>query len=308
MEIIHASFLGFCMGVKKAMEKAEQALDTYSNRQVYSLGPLIHNSVAMKSLEEKGLKVLPSENPETLDSFDGKNSVVIIRAHGVSPIVKEKLNKSGAIVIDATCPKVLFNQKKAADFAGKGFDIIIAGDKKHGEVAGIQGVAESEKDSRLVEIVENPLQAESLCLENENCVILSQTTFSPLEYEKIVETVREKKPGVLVLNTICSATEERQNALHELCKKCDVVLVIGGKNSANTKRLYHLANSHCFQDGFRVKKVFHFEGELKDKDEFCEVKQAIAEIGVDCVVGITAGASTPQSSISFFDEILNELS
>ena len=137
MEIIHASFLGFCMGVKKAMEKAEQALDTYSNRQVYSLGPLIHNSVAMKSLEEKGLKVLPSENPETLDSFDGKDSVVIIRAHGVSPIVKEKLNKSGAIVIDATCPKVLFNQKKAADFAGKGFDIIIAGDKKHGEVAGI---------------------------------------------------------------------------------------------------------------------------------------------------------------------------
>lgn len=304
MEIIHASFLGFCMGVKKAMEKAEQALNTYSDKQIYSLGPLIHNSVAMKSLEQKGLRVLDADN---LDSFDGKNSVVIIRAHGVSPDVKNKLNESGAVVIDATCPKVLFNQKKAADFAGKGFDIIIAGDKRHGEVAGIQGVAESEANSRLVEIVENPSQAEELHLENENCVILSQTTFSPLEYEKIVEKVREKNSSAIVLNTICSATEERQNALHELCKICDVVLVIGGKNSANTKRLYQLANAHCFQEDFTVKKVFHFEGELEDESEFQSVQDEIIKIGKNCKVGITAGASTPQSSIEFFDEILGKI-
>ena len=306
--------MGFCMGVKRAVEKAENSLHDYPEKYVYTLGPLIHNKTVLESLEKKGLKILSADD---IDKIDGKNSVVIIRAHGIPPKTMKKLEKTGCIIVNATCPRVLSSQKRTEKFASDGYDVVIAGDKNHGEVLSIQGYAnENAKTGVKSFVVENEEQAKNLVLENPKCVVLSQTTFSPAEYTKIVEAVLEKNPNATVLNTICSATEERQNALHELCKKCDLVFVIGGKESANTRRLYELAKSHCAESNcddseYKVKKAFHFE----DVEEFKNSQIVYNALSVvlnaeDCnqdsklSVGVTAGASTPESSVNEFVNFL----
>ena len=305
--------MGYCMGVKRAMEKALCALEEYPEKQVYSFGPLIHNEIAMSFLAEKGLKILTAEDLacDKNDSFDAKNSVVIIRAHGVAPETKRRLSELGSFVIDATCPKVLSSQKKASDFVRRGFDLIIAGDKRHGEVVGIQGVAQEEncqQENTGVEVVENEKQADELLLNNPNTAILCQTTFSPLEYEKIVDSLKKKNPALTVLNTICSATEERQNSLHELCRECDVVVVIGGKESANTRRLFELAEHHCSQENFRIKKAFHFADLTEIQEVWNDIKEFFScPDKSDFTVGITAGASTPESCIAQIEGFLSDL-
>nr|MCR4790309.1 4-hydroxy-3-methylbut-2-enyl diphosphate reductase [Treponemataceae bacterium] len=279
----------------------EKALDQYPDKSVYTLGPLIHNKVALKALAEKGLKILSSDE---VSELDGKNSVVIIRAHGVEPKIIRKVKDSGAILIDATCPRVLSSQKRAADFAGRSFDVIIAGDKNHGEVAGIQGFALDKTLSNKVEVVENSQQAEKLNIENRNCMVLSQTTFSAEEYKKITDVLIKKNPSITILNTICSATAERQNALHDLCRQCQSVFVLGGKNSANTRRLYELAREHCLSDEYAVENVFHFEDIEEMKEHIKEVSRLLRP---DSIVGITAGASTPESCINDLEKLLKSI-
>jgi 4-hydroxy-3-methylbut-2-enyl diphosphate reductase len=292
MEIIKADIMGYCMGVRRAVESAEQSIKDFPHKNIYTLGPLIHNQNALDNLEQKGVRVLKLQNDKF--SFDiDENSVVIVRAHGVAPQIIKLLEKTGCTIINATCPRVLSNQKRAADFAKRQFAVIIAGDKNHGEVTGLEGfvkefcsecyVIENTKDAEILsnQIYQNP------SINKENIVLLSQTTISATEYESIGKVLKEKFPSIQILNTICPATTERQEALKKLCAQVDGVVVIGGKSSANTCRLFSMAQDFSENPEYRCKFACHIENPCELPKEFFSLE----------VVGLTAGASTPDEVI-----------
>lgn len=291
MNVIKADTLGYCMGVRRAVESAEVALKEYKEKKVYSLGSLIHNTVALEELEQKGLRVLEEKDLEAIDS----NTVVVIRAHGISPKVKAKIENQKASVIDATCPRVTVSQNRVAEFSSKGYGIILAGDKGHAEVEGIRGFAlgnffcvQNLEEAR--ELVNFPELKKTESLKNspeEKYLLLCQTTFSPQEFEKISDFLKKHISNLEVINTICPATQQRQDALERLCKVVDGVVVVGGKKSANTIRLYQKAA------GF-VKNAVHIEKADEIPDFFKNLK----------TVGVTAGASTPDNVI---DEVVSRL-
>ena len=274
MEIIRASVLGFCFGVRRAVELAEKALSENPGKKVYSLGPLIHNENALSALEEKGLHILEESDIAELE----EGSVVIIRAHGVAPSVTDALEKRGCKIIDATCPRVKASQKMVERYSSENDYVVLTGDINHGEVIGIAGYA-GENFSQIQDYEE----AERLNIkdgDNKNVILLSQTTYSPKEFEKIENLFKSKFHNLAVMNTICPATNERQEALLELCGLVDGVLVVGGKNSANTKRLYQTAAANC-------KLAAHIQSAADIPQEFFNLK----------TIGITAGASTPDEII-----------
>lgn len=274
MEIIRASVLGFCFGVRRAVELAEKALSENPGKKVYSLGPLIHNENALSALEEKGLHILEESDIAELE----EGSVVIIRAHGVAPCVTDALEKRGCKIIDATCPRVKASQKMVERYSSENDYVVLTGDKNHGEVIGIAGYA-GENFSQIQDYEE----AERFNIkdgDNKNVILLSQTTYSPKEFEKIENLFKSKFHNLAVMNTICPATNERQQALLELCSQVEGVLVVGGKNSANTKRLYQTAAANC-------KLAAHIQSAADIPQEFFNLK----------TIGITAGASTPDEII-----------
>lgn len=277
MKIIRASVLGFCFGVRRAVELAEKALADNPGRKVYSLGPLIHNENALSALEAKGLHIVQENELDKLE----EGSVVIIRAHGVAPSVTDALEAKKCKIIDATCPRVKASQKMVERYSSENDYVVLTGDRNHGEVIGIAGYA-GENFSQIQDYSE----AENFNIpasDSKNIILLSQTTYSPKEFEKIENLFKSKFRNLAVMNTICPATNERQEALLELCKKVDGVLVIGGKNSANTKRLYQtaLANS---------RKAAHIQTAADIPPEFFSLNR----------IGLTAGASTP-------DEIIDDV-
>ena len=274
MEIIRASVLGFCFGVRRAVELAEKALSENPGKKVYSLGPLIHNENALSALEEKGLHILEESDIAELE----EGSVVIIRAHGVAPSVTDALEKRGCKIIDATCPRVKASQKMVERYSSENDYVVLTGDINHGEVIGIAGYA-GENFSQIQDYEE----AERFNIkdgDNKNVILLSQTTYSPKEFEKIENLFKSKFHNLAVMNTICPATNERQQALLELCSQVEGVLVVGGKNSANTKRLYQTAAANC-------KIAAHIQSAADIPQEFFNLK----------TIGITAGASTPDEII-----------
>ncbi|MCI5524356.1 MAG: 4-hydroxy-3-methylbut-2-enyl diphosphate reductase [Spirochaetia bacterium] len=281
MKIIRAKVLGYCMGVRRAVQSAENALAEQNGNKIFTLGPLIHNPCVLKNLEEKGLKILDEENLYLADS----KSTVIIRAHGTTPSVLQTLEISGAKVLDATCPRVHLSQKRAAEYYTKGYSVIIAGDRNHGEVVSISGYARND-----VTVIENHDEAEKLEL-NEKTILIAQTTFSPKEFEKIVEVLKSKNEKIVVLNSICSATLERQNALKDIAGLAQGILVIGGKNSANTRRLYETACT-------LFEKVLLIQNESEITEDFFAMES----------VAITAGASTPDYVIDRVEEFLSRKS
>ena len=279
MTVILADVLGYCMGVRRAVESAIASIDKAND--VYTLGPLIHNKTALNSLEKKGLKVLNENKAE-----DAKiGSTVIIRAHGVPPSVNEILKKRECTIINATCPRVTASQKNAAHYASMNYTVILAGDSNHGEVIGIAGYSGNKfylvQDSEDAKKLLPPEDAD------ENAILLSQTTFSPQEFEKIAKIIKEKYKNLKVMNTICPATKERQDSLLRLCPLVEGVLVVGGKNSANTKRLLQTAKENC-------SKAALIETADEIPEDFFKLQ----------IVGITAGASTPDSAI---EEVKNAL-
>ena len=272
MTVILADVLGYCMGVRRAVESAIASIDKAND--VYTLGPLIHNKTALNSLEKKGLKVLNENKAE-----DAKiGSTVIIRAHGVPPSVNEILKKRECTIINATCPRVTASQKNAARYASMNYTVILAGDSNHGEVIGIAGYVQDSEDAKKLLPPEDA---------DENAILLSQTTFSPQEFEKIAKIIKEKYKNLKVMNTICPATKERQDSLLRLCPLVEGVLVVGGKNSANTKRLLQTAKENC-------SKAALIETADEIPEDFFKLQ----------IVGITAGASTPDSAI---EEVKNAL-
>ncbi len=273
MKIILADVLGYCMGVRRAVEIAADSLKNCGSKKVYSFGPLIHNRIALENLAKKGLSVLKDEEISSVE----KGSLVVIRAHGVPPAIMEKLSDSGCQILNATCPKVMASQKNAEKYAKLGYTVILAGDSNHGEVAGISGYA-----GKKFVLVQNKDEAEKMSPlpDDEKAVLLCQTTFSKEEFSQIVEKLSKKIKNLKVLDTICSATKERQDALKRICPDVDGILVVGGKNSANTKRLLQIAEENCG-------KAALIETAEEIPEDFFELDS----------VGITAGASTPNSVI-----------
>ncbi len=288
MKVVRAKILGFCAGVRRAVVAAEKALDE-NKGQVYTLGPLIHNPVALNKLAERNLKILVESKIPLLNSQD----TVIIRAHGVPPETEKAIREKGVNVVNATCPLVTKSQKTAAEYASKGYVIFFAGDKNHGEVIGIEGYAREGAKATgkplhflLVKDVEElkhslmELSSQKILSSDSKIVLLSQTTFSIKMFDNLQAELKSSFPNAEVISSICPATHERQDSLVELCEKVDGIIVIGGKNSANTNRLFATAQKLC-------KKAVLIETPEEIPSEFFELE----------IVGITAGASTPDDTI-----------
>ncbi len=280
MEIIRAKVLGYCMGVKRAVEAAADALQKNSGAQVpvFTLGPLIHNPTVLDSLEKRGLHVL---NPQNIDSLKSP-SVVVIRAHGTTPQVLEQLESCGASVVDATCPRVHLSQKRAAEWSSRGYRVIIAGDRNHGEVTSISGYSNGNAT-----VIQDSSEAKSLEVP-EKAILIAQTTFSPIVFQEISDVLSKKNPQLKIFNSICSATMERQDALKALNGTVEGIVVIGGKNSANTRRLYESA--------LGMTKACLIENASEIPSEFFGLNS----------VGITAGASTPDEVIDSVEKALEK--
>lgn len=284
-EIIVAKTAGFCFGVRRALNTVLQSLE--ESDSVYTLGPIVHNNSVVEFLEKKGVKVInkPSEAEE--------GSTVVIRAHGITKSVLAELNERGINHKDGTCPKVRKLQQIVDEKILEGYTVFIAGDKDHPEIKGVIGDCGCEfytfkNKEELDEIIKNNPQ-----LVNNHIFVVSQTTFSVKEWQDCIKKIKMVYTNATIFDTICGATHEKQKEAVEISKKCDIMLVIGSRNSANTNKLKESCESNC--------TTYLVEGshELKDIDFS----------GCSCV-GITAGASTPDGIIKevldSMSELLNE--
>jgi 4-hydroxy-3-methylbut-2-enyl diphosphate reductase len=277
MKVILAKSAGFCMGVRRAVDTTLDVVQK-EDTGVSTFGPLIHNPQVLNLLEERGVKTLQ-------DIPEQESGTVIIRAHGVPPVHKEKLRMAGATVKDATCPHVVKVQVIIKKYLAQGYATVIIGDRNHAEVEGLMGFAGS-----LGRVVSNSKDVDTLEL-HEPYIIVSQTTQDETIFDELSSLILEKYPGGKVFNTICDATHKRQEEVRSLCNEVEAMVVVGGKNSANTKRLAEIA------EGMGC-PVFLVETE----DEL--------DIGAlskyECV-GVTAGASTPTWMISRVIRILEAI-
>ncbi|MDR2797443.1 MAG: 4-hydroxy-3-methylbut-2-enyl diphosphate reductase [Treponema sp.] len=284
MKLIKAEVLGYCMGVRRAVTMAEEAVKAAAGvHRVYTLGPLIHNPQVLEQFRRQGLEVLDeTELPEEL-----KSSVVIIRAHGITPQLETALACKGACLVDATCPTVKKSQMKARSLTDAGYRIFLAGERYHGEVIGIQGYAPA------CLVVGNPGEAQEKAeilyrrAPTAKTALLGQTTIAPDEYQGIAQAIQAYFPNLEIIDTICKATRDRQHALSKLCLQVDALLVVGGKESANTRRLLAIAQAQGKQ-AWLVERVAGIPPEIRAYP----------------VVGLAAGASTPDELI---DQIANVL-
>ena len=271
MEVVLAKSAGFCFGVKRAVDQVYEQLDT--GKTIYTFGPIVHNEEVVKDLEERGIKVIQSK--EELKKLAG--GTVIIRAHGVEKEIYDILEGRGVECVDATCPFVKRIHNIVSKASSEGKYIIIVGNPGHPEVEGIVGwcsdpvkVLETEEEAENF----NPPEGKEIC-------IVSQTTFNYNKFQHIVEIFRKKGYNDSVVNTICNATEERQTAARELAAKADVMIVIGGKHSSNTRKLYEICSGECANTYF-IQTLDDLHLELPKSTS---------------LVGITAGASTPNKLI-----------
>lgn len=274
MHVFVAENAGFCFGVKRALETAVQNVS--KKHPVYTLGPLIHNPQEVERLKELGIKSV-----DILE--DVSNGTVIFRSHGVGKAVFERASEMGLDVVDATCPFVKRVQQKAADFLENGFQPIIIGDKEHPEVEGILGWT----DGKAI-VIESPEEAKKLA-EYQKLGVVVQTTQTEENFNAIVEILKIKTKNLKVVNTICNATQNRQARAAEMARRFEIILVVGGKNSANTLKLASI----CRSAGARTYQI----------EEAGEIDAGWFE-GIERV-GITAGASTPDWIIK---EVISKMS
>ena len=268
MEVFLAENAGFCFGVKRAVKMAFEAAEKYDEGTVHSLGPLIHNPQVVERLAGKGV-----EKVEALSRI--QNGVVILRSHGVSsPQVVEEAEGKGLRVIDATCPFVTNAQKYAKQLVDEGYLVVMVGDRNHPESQSVVGHAGGE--ILVTEKFEEIKQALNR-FTKKRLGIISQTTQTYGKFSEIVVKCLQVCEEVKVFNTICYATEDRQTEAESMAEKVEAMVVVGGKNSANTT---HLADI-CREKGVRV---HHIETEQEIQDGwFSGIRK----------VGVTAGASTP---------------
>lgn len=272
MEVIVAKTAGFCFGVKRAVEQVYEQIEK-AERPVYTFGPIIHNEQVVEDLAQKGVRVIDIE--EELEAV--RDAIVIIRSHGVGKHIYDLLEQNGVTVVDATCPFVKKIHRIVQEQQAAGRRVIIVGNPDHPEVQGIRGWGD---EGTLV--VENADQIENLPVSTKDklCVV-AQTTFNYNKFQDLVEKFEKKGYDILVLNTICNATQERQVEAKRIASEVDAMIVIGGRNSSNTQKLYEICRKEC-------KNTYFI--------------QTLGDFNPECVnsvrsVGITAGASTPNQII-----------
>ena len=271
MEVKLARKAGFCFGVKRAVETVYEQIGR--DEPIYTYGPIIHNEEVVKELEEKGVKVL--HTPEEIETII--SGTVIIRSHGVTRSVYDKIVEQGLNCVDATCPFVKRIHQIVEKESNEGNRIVIVGNARHPEVEGIVSWCRAGAD--VIETEEEALnfQAEK----DEKICIVAQTTFNNNKFQYIFEIFKKKCYNVNVVNTICNATQERQTEARELADEADVMIVIGGKHSSNTRKLYEICGKECAHTYF-----------IQTLDDLhLELPKSVR------LVGITAGASTPKKII-----------
>ncbi len=277
MEIYRAKCMGFCYGVRRAMK---MVMDTAAEgKPAATLGPLIHNPQVVARLAEKGVPSLSD-----LSEFD--NKIVIIRSHGVGPSCYNDIKCKNLSLIDATCPFVMRNQQITKELVAQGHQVVLIGERNHPELRSVAEWAEGQSW-----IVESESDAAALPHLKEAHIVI-QTTFSESLAEKLIAAISEKADAVEVHKTICRATSDRQRAARELAKQMDVMIVVGGRNSANTTRLAEV----CREEGART---HHIETASELRLEWFQHQDK---------VGITAGASTPDWIIEEVFFIMEDMS
>lgn len=272
MEITVAKSAGFCFGVQRAVDSVYKELEENSGK-IYTFGPIIHNEQVVEDLNERGIEVI--DTVEQLKKI--KEGTVVIRSHGVAKEIYDILEQQKLKMVDATCPFVKKIHNIVLDESNNGKTIIIIGNDNHPEVEGIKGWVNGE-----VIVINKEEQIEKLSLpEQTKACIVSQTTFNHNKFKYLVEIIRKKGYDITVVNTICNATHVRQVEAQKISSKVDGMIVIGGKNSSNTQKLYDICRNEC-ENTFYVQTV---------KDLNLHELKSLKSIG------ITAGASTPKNII-----------
>ncbi len=268
-EVFLAEKAGFCFGVRRALDTVYESIE--KGGRICTYGPIIHNEEVVRDLEEKGVKVI--NDIEEIEAKDPGEVSVILRSHGVTRALKERISGAGFNVIDTTCPFVKKIHRIVDEESRKGSRIIIVGDPEHPEVQGIMGWC---GNGALV--IENSDQAMAVSKGEEvRTVVVSQTTFNSEKFKELVEILQNNCYYVNVVNTICNATEERQNEAGQLAKKMDAMIVVGGAKSSNTQKLFEICQDKC-------SNTYH----IQTSEDLKNIK-----INGGSRIGITAGASTP---------------
>ncbi|NQY23535.1 MAG: 4-hydroxy-3-methylbut-2-enyl diphosphate reductase [Campylobacteraceae bacterium] len=277
MKVELAASYGFCFGVKRAIEIAEK------HKNAATMGPLIHNQNEIDRLQNDYNVGLYEKLEDVKD-----NQTIIIRTHGIPKNDLKFLRAKDTKVINATCPFVTTPQQIVKKMSKEGYSILIFGDSNHPEVKGVQSYGEDQED---VHIVINPKEIDSIKFKHDKVATIAQTTKKKEKYLEIVNALILKNKEVRVFNTICDATLENQDAAKELSQKVDIMIVIGGKNSSNTKQLHSICIENC-------KDSYLIENEKDLKPQWFNNKS-------NC--GLTAGASTPDWVIQAVQKYIEKI-
>ena len=283
MEVKVAKTARFCFGVQRAVDKVYELIDSCPDR-LFTLGPIIHNEEVVNDLEKKGVRVASEEELKTLP----EGSTVVIRSHGVGKKVYDQLEECGLSYVDVTCPFVLKIHRIVEKESKAGSHIVIIGDPDHPEVVGICGwcigpytVIRTKQDA--LDFV--PPEGKNVC-------IVSQTTFNYNKFKDLVEILRKKRYDntvlniLNILNTICNATEERQREAKSIAGEVDTMLVVGGRHSSNTQKLFEICKKEC-ENTYYIQTPVDLDSDMFQCSSY---------------VGITAGASTPKKIIEEVQE------
>lgn len=276
MKIELASSYGFCFGVKRAIKIAEE------NPGSVTYGPLIHNTDEINRLKD-GFDIGLAENLEEAEKHDS----IVIRTHGIPRNELAELKAQNKTIIDATCPYVTTPQTIVAKMSAEGYSVVVFGDEKHPEIRGVISYAKEESNAF---VVLHEKDVDVLPLKSK-VAIVAQTTRKPDDFTRIVSKLVLKSKEVRVFNTICNATFENQDAADELAQRADVMVVIGGKHSSNTKQLYLIAKNHC-------KESYLIENQTELRAEWFANKT---------LCGISAGASSPDWIVQNVVDRIREL-
>ena len=276
MKVVVAKSAGFCFGVKRAVQTVYDEAEK-ANGKIYTYGPIIHNEQVVEDLAKRGVEIIGGI--DELDSI--REGTVIIRSHGVSRDIQNLLMKNNINLIDATCPFVKKIHNIVKEKSSEGYNIIIIGNENHPEVEGIMGWAAPSGKVRIT-VIDTEEKAENYVFsKGDKTCLVSQTTFNYNKFNKLVEIIEKKGYDIIVVNTICHATDERQKEAAELAKAADAMIVIGGKSSSNTQKLYDICKDEC-------KNTYYIQTPV-DLD--------LRKLQAWNYVGITAGASTPNNII-----------
>jgi 4-hydroxy-3-methylbut-2-en-1-yl diphosphate reductase len=267
-----ASYSGYCFGVKRALRMARKTLEEKraGSKKVYTLGSIIHNPGVVRELSEKGL--ISASSIEDIE----EGSAFVVRSHGISPGVIEELNRKKVTIIDATCPFVKKAQSRTRKLVRDGFHVIVIGDNGHPEVCGIR----DQVDSSNIDVIDDMKDLPAI-KKRKKIGIVVQTTQTMENLKLLTCGLIDKTEELYLVNTICDTTKNRQDAVRELSGRVDVMLVVGGKNSANTSHLAHISRE-------KNPHTFHIEDSSDIKKEWFKDFR---------IVGISGGASTPEKDI-----------